>query len=218
MHGRACSCLLALSYLVLPTGLLRGQSERIDPTAGPPRDWPRVPPRVWNPEPDPIRPIGRPPVAPPGLFGLNQFARAAGVIFSGKVTGVAHRPPPGGQAIDTIAVTFHVENAIRGATPGQDLTITQWVGLWASGQRYRIGERALFFFYPPSKLKLTSCVGGPMGRFAIDPDGWVLLSSQQLSAFRTDPVLGGKSRVRLSDFILAVRQATEEESPQETRR
>jgi len=140
------------------------------------------------------------------------------MIFSGKVRGVAHQPATGGQAIETVAVTFHVENAIRGVTPGEDLTITQWVGLWASGQHYRIGERALFFFYPPSKVKLTSCIGGRMGRFAIDSDGWVMLSSQQLSAFRTDPVLGGKSRVRLSDFILAVRQATEEESPQETRR
>ena len=125
--------------------------------------------------------------------------------------GIAHRPATAGRAIETVAVTFHVETAIRGVTPGEDLTITQWSSLWASGQRYRIGERALFFFYPPSKLGLTSCIGGRMGRFAIDPDGWVLLSSQQLSAFRTDPVVGGKSRVRFGDFTLAVRRASEEE-------
>jgi len=140
------------------------------------------------------------------------------MIFSGKVTGIVHRPPTGGQAIETVAVTFHVENAIRGTTPGGDLTINQWSGLWASGQRYRIGERALFFFYPPSRVKLTSCVGGGMGRFAIDSDGWILFSSQQLLAFRTDPVLGGKSRVRFSDFTRAVRQAGEEELPLETTR
>jgi len=218
MHGRACSCLLLLSFLVLPAGFLRSQSDRIDPTSGLARDWVRIPPRVWIPEPDPIRPMPWRPVAPPGTFGLNQFARAAGIIFSGKVTGIVHRPAAGGQAIETVAVTFHVEKAIRGAAPGEDLTITQWIGLWSSGERYRVGERAFFFFYPLSKVKLTSCIGGRMGRFAIDHDGWVRLSSQQLSAFRTDPVLGGKSRVRFSDFTLAVRQASGEESPQETRR
>jgi hypothetical protein len=50
-----------------------------------------------------------------------------------------------------------------------------------------------------------------MGRFTIDPWGRVLLSAQHLSAFRGDPVLGGKSRVRVSDFALAVRRASEEE-------
>ena len=79
------------------------------------------------------------------------------------------------------------------------------------GQRYRVGERVLLFLYPPSKLGLTSCVGGRMGRFTVDPWGRVLLSAQHLSAFRADPVLGGKSRVRFSDFALAVRRASEEE-------
>jgi len=133
------------------------------------------------------------------------------MIFSATVTGIARRPATGGQAIETVAITFHVENAIRGATPGEDLTMTQWIGLWSSGQRYRIGERALFFLYPPSKLGLTSCVGWPMGRFSLDSQGRVLLSPQQLSAFQRDPVLGGKLQVSFRDFALAVRQATEEE-------
>ena len=100
---------------------------------------------------------------------------------------------------------------MRGATPGEEIVITQWIGLWSAGQRYRIGERVLLFLYPPSKLGLTSCIGGPMGRFAIDSYGRVLLTAQQLAAFQKDPVLGGKSRVRMSDFALAVRRAGEEE-------
>jgi hypothetical protein len=138
------------------------------------------------------------------------MSRAAGMIFSGTVTRVERRPAAG-QAIETIAITFHIENAIRGASPGQDLTIAQWIGLWSSGQRYRVGERVLLFLYPPSRLGLTSCVAGPVGRFQIDAWGRVLLSAQHLSLFRTDPVLGGKSRLRLSDFALAVRQASGEE-------
>ena len=133
------------------------------------------------------------------------------MIFSGTVTGVVRHAATTGQAMETVSITFHVENAIRGATPGDEVTIRQWIGLWSGGQRYRLGERALLFLYPPSKLGLTSCVGWPLGRFNLDPQGRVLLSAQQLSAFRRDPVLGGKSRVSFRDFALAVRQAAGEE-------
>jgi hypothetical protein len=135
-----------------------------------------------------------------------MIARAAGTIFSGTVTAIVRRPATGDQAIETVAITFHVENAIRGATPGDDLTISQWIGLWSGGQRYRVGQRVLLFLYPTSKLGLTSSVGGAMGRFAIDPWGSVLLSPQHVSAFRADPVLGGKSRLRFKDFALAIQR------------
>jgi len=124
---------------------------------------------------------------------------------------IARRPANNGQTVETVTITFHVDNAIRGATPGEDLTISQWIGLWSGSQRYRVGERVLLFLYPPSKLGLTSCVAGEMGRFTIDAGGLVLLSPPHVSAFRADPVLGGKSRARFSDFALAVRRASEEE-------
>jgi len=167
--------------------------------------------------PVPVKPPGtgiyhpRSPVNPPGVFGFPQFLRAAGMIFSGTVTHIERRPASPGYSVETIAVTFHVESGIRGATPGENLTITQWVGLWSAGQRYRVGERVMLFLYPNSKLGLTSCVGGQLGRFAVDPAGHVLLTAQHLAAFRKDPVLGGKSRPLLSDFALAVRRASEEE-------
>ena len=116
-----------------------------------------------------------------------------------------------GQSVESVAVTFRVESALRGATAGRDLIVHQWIGLWASGQRYDVGQRVLLFLYPKSKLGLTSCVGGPLGHFAMDRTGRVLLTAQQLGAFRKDPVLGGKSRAQFSDFALAVRHAAEEE-------
>lgn len=133
------------------------------------------------------------------------------MIFSGTVKSIERKAATGGSVVETIQVTFHVEDAIRGTTAGQDLTISQWIGLWTSGQRYRIGERVVLFLYPPSKLGLTSSVAGPLGRFHVDQWGRVLLSAQHLSAFRTDPALGGKPRVHVSDFALAVRKACEEE-------
>jgi hypothetical protein len=145
------------------------------------------------------------------IFGFPDMVRAAGMIFSGTVTAIERRPAANqAQAIATVAITFHIEHAFRGARLGENLTISQWMGLWSSGQRYRVGERVLLFLYPPSKLGLTSCVAGPMGRFDVDAWGRVWFSAQHLSAFRTDPVLGGKSRL-LSDFALAVRQASGEE-------
>ncbi|HXJ89435.1 MAG TPA: hypothetical protein VMS18_21645 [Candidatus Binatia bacterium] len=155
--------------------------------------------------------VPRPPVNPPGVFGLPQFARAAGKIFSGTVTSIERRPATRGQSVETVAVTFHIENAIRGVTSGRNFTIHQWIGLWSSGQRYAAGEHVFLFLYPNSKLGLTSCVGGPLGRFAVDRTGRVVLTAQQVAAFRRDPVLGGKSRARFSDFALAVRHAAEEE-------
>jgi hypothetical protein len=133
------------------------------------------------------------------------------MIFSASVKRIERRPATRGQSVETVAITFHVERAIRGATPGEDLTVAQWIGLWSGGQRYRVGERVLLFLYPRSKLGLTSCVGGMLGRFHVDAWGRVLLSTQQLTALHKDPVLGGRSRVPFSDFALAVRHAGEEE-------
>jgi hypothetical protein len=211
MHGRSCTCLLAIAALIFTPTLLRGQSGRVNPA--PEFAIPRPPPVVEPPTLDPLLPHmpTAPPGKPPGPIGFPVIARAAGTIFSGTVTLIARRSATRGQAVETVAITFHVENAIRGVTPGEDLTISQWVGLWSGGQRYRVGEHVLLFLYPPSKLGLTSCVAGGMGRFTIDPRGRVLLSARHLSAFRTDPVLGGKSHVRFSDFAAAVRRAGEEE-------
>jgi hypothetical protein len=50
-----------------------------------------------------------------------------------------------------------------------------------------------------------------MGRFDVDPMGFIVLSPQHRAVFRNDPVFGGKSRLRFSDFALAVRRATGEE-------
>jgi len=205
MCGRRSLCLLAASLaLILFTSpaALTGQTDGARPALDLGLEpSPPPPPSLPNPPHLPHR--------PPATFGFTELARSAGIIFSGRVTAIS--PSAAKQAFPTVVITFHVEEAIRGATPGEDLTISQWMGLWSSGQRYRVGERLVLFLYPPSRLGLTSCVGGPLGRFAIDPAGRVLLSAQHLSAFRTDPVLGGKSHIHFSDFAQAVRQAREEE-------
>jgi hypothetical protein len=203
MYGRSW-CLLAIVVLICAS---LGAQSNAAPEFGLPIIAPRPLPPTVGSGGKPIIPAN----PPPGTFGFTQLADAAGAIFSGTVKSVARQPATSGQAIETVAITFHVEQAIRGATPGEDFTISQWMGAWSSGQRYRVGERLLVFLYPPSKLGLTSCVAGSLGRFNADALGHVFLTAQHLSAFRTDPVLGGRSRVRLSDFALAVQRASPEQ-------
>jgi hypothetical protein len=239
MHGRNLIRLLAGLFFL--TALLMGQSERsetsspsqVDRSASatksaavngaavndrdasaavvPVRSFPIASgsplPSVPIPQPLPRQPPGFP--VPPGVMHLT---RAAGMIFSGTVTKVeriSNNTP--GEAVGTVSITFHVEEAMRGVRAGEFVTISQWIGLWWNGQRYRIGERVLLFLYPRSRIGLTSCVGASTGRFAVDSAGVVWFSGQQMAAFRTDPVLGGRSRVRLSDFAWAVRRASEGE-------
>jgi hypothetical protein len=226
MHGRnGCRLLVVLSLYFVNTVSLGGQSVRVPDFArsraqDPAQDFPsarsslRVPiavdservPWGWEPRRYPIGPVPFPPDA----SSFSQIVRAAGMIFSGKVSSIAGADPAG--AVRTVAITFHVEHAVRGASAGEDLTIVQWIGLWASGQRYRVGEHVFLLLYPPSKLGLSSCVAGPMGRFTVDALGRVIISGDHAAAFRSDPILGGKAWARVADFAQAVRHAEHEDT------
>jgi hypothetical protein len=209
MVGRGVWYLLAGCFLT--SGLVTGQERISDPPVMLAR--PMVPLGISSRPIPPIPlPILRVPIsASPAGFGFAQLERAAGRIFAGTVTRIQREAAIPGQTIETVCVSFYVENAIRGAVPGGEVTIREWSGLWSLGQRYHVGERLLLFLYPNSKIGLTSWVAGPMGHLAVDSSGEVLLTAQQVAAFRTDPVLGGKSRLPFSDFALAVRRASEEE-------
>jgi len=157
---------------------------------------------------------------PPGTITFSRLARAAGTIFLGTVTKIESGPERGG-SIAAVAVTFHVERGLRGATAGESFTILQWLGVWTGGQQYQVGERLLLLLYPPSKLGLTSAVAGPMGQFRVNPAGRILLSGQQLAAFRgsslltgpsrAGPALTGASGIAFNDFIQALHHAMAEE-------
>jgi hypothetical protein len=95
---------------------------------------------------------------------LRQLARDAGIIFSGAVEKVERVAPAPGD-VGTVRITFRVAEALRGASRGQVLTISEWDGLWHAGDRYRVGERLLLFLYAPSDgLGLTTTVAGDQGR------------------------------------------------------
>ncbi len=119
---------------------------------------------------------------PPPISSLRLLTRNSGYIFDGTVMSVERVAEVDGGSLAAVQITFRVEQAIRGVRNGQLLTIREWAGLWNSGERYRCGERLLLFLYGPSKLGLTSPVGGLLGRFAVDPGGNAILDNARLAA------------------------------------
>lgn len=206
MTGKGSSCLLVWSLLfcALPASPQANHTNRIMNPSWADAD---------RPQPLPPLPARGPRSHGYPTIGFPNMVHASGIIFVGTVKRIERRPATNGQALETVAVTFHVEKALRGTRRGQNLTTSQWIGLWSSGQRYRVGQKVLLFLYPRSKLGLTSSVEGPLGRFTVDGSGYVLPTAAQFSAFRSDPVLGGKPRLRIGDFVLAVSQAGARNKP-----
>jgi hypothetical protein len=133
------------------------------------------------------------------LPALNVLTKEAGYIFVGKVLAVAPRASTSPQEVGIVQITFHVEEGIRGAASGSNLTVAEWAGLWNGSERYRVGERILLFLYPSSALGLTSPVGGRQGRLAVDRMGQVEVTPGQrvlLPAEATNRRVGTRLPVR----------------------
>jgi hypothetical protein len=207
--------ILAAPTLLCGQDGARDRSSVLDPLADagtPPSSHVPVAP-VWIPRPpDPrLRYPGTPGDSDFQKLVFRQLVRSAGIIFAGRVVFIGHARAPLRPNPASTSVTFQVENAIRGASRGENLTIREWAGLWTSGERYRVGERVLLFLYSPSKLGLTSPVAGALGKFTMDSPGQVVMGSQHVAAFAGDPILSGKTVVSYADFVLAVRHSMREE-------
>jgi hypothetical protein len=216
MTGICWRLLATFSLIFVAPIFLRGQDAVTDrvpvlaPNLASMRYSPPIAPvRIPVPPPHPY------PIAPGATVNqqlvLRQLLRAAGIIFSGSVTSIGSASSATGQSPPFTSVTFLVEHAMRGASVGQSLTIREWAGLSTGGEHYRVGERVLLFLYAPSKLGLTSPVGGAMGRFAMDSEGNIVMSDQHVAILAADPSLGRKTLIPYADFALAVRRARGEE-------
>jgi len=106
MCGRFFICLLALLSVIL--ALPAAMPAQSEPALRTPEDPAFFPPLRW------LAPRAQPVPHPIGPVALSQVSRAAGMIFSGRVTAIAHGHTSSRRAIETVAVTFHVERAIRG--------------------------------------------------------------------------------------------------------
>jgi hypothetical protein len=110
----------------------------------------------------------------------KQLSRRAGMIFAGTVlvaasptasTPTASTPSPAPGATPSLQLSFRVDEAIAGVERRQILTIHEWTGAWSMHRPMIKGQHILLFLYPPSRLGLTSPVGGSLGQIALDPSG-----------------------------------------------
>jgi hypothetical protein len=102
----------------------------------------------------------------------KQLSRRAGMIFAGTVLSTSPTPDRATAGpTPSIELIFRVEEPIAGVERGQILTIHEWSGAWSMHRPMIRGERILIFLYPPSRLGLTSPVGGSLGQVALDSSG-----------------------------------------------
>lgn len=145
-------------------------------------------------------PIPRPTPITPG-----QFIERSGLIFSGTVMKVEHTIAMRKAGESITQITFRVNDAVRGVHPGEVIRVREWGGLWNAGERYQIGETLFLFLYPPSKLGLTSPVGGAAGKFMVR-DGRVLLRPQHVF-FKPGST---ESSISVKDFVVGLQRIERE--------
>jgi hypothetical protein len=157
--------------------------------------------------------LPRPPENPV-IPKLHLVAHKAGYIFSGRVKSVERISSNPASSVPVMRVTFQVDKGFVGVRSGQELVIHECAGLWQSGESYRPGEKVLLFLYPPSKLGLTSPVGGVSGRFSLDPGGRIIINPVRsgIGPLRPPPRarIPNAALLRPEDFVRALRRALEE--------
>ena len=114
----------------------------------------------------------------------KQLSRRAGMIFSGTVLSTTAPQVRTDRIIPAVELSFRVERAIAGVSPGQVLTIHEWAGALSNLRPMRRGDRILLFLYPESRLGLTSPVGGSQGQIRLDASGQNVVDSNPLSPIR----------------------------------
>lgn len=101
----------------------------------------------------------------------KSLSRRAGMVFAGTVLSAGPQTARTDRITPAIEVSFRVDRPIAGVARGQILTIHEWAGAWSRHRAMRSGEHLLLFLYPPSRLGLTSPVGGSLGQIALDASG-----------------------------------------------
>jgi len=98
---------------------------------------------------------------------LHQMSDKADIIFVGQVVAL-HPSIEGGTASGTVAIDFHIDQAVRGCSVGGTYVLREWAGLWSgNNQRYQIGQRLLMMLRAPGPSGLSSPVAGLDGAIPV---------------------------------------------------
>lgn len=110
----------------------------------------------------------------------RQMSRASGMIFSGTVLRIEAQPSGKVRPLPLMLTRFRVDRAIAGVRSGEVLTVREWAVAQSMQRTMSRGERVLIFLYAPSRLGLTSPVGGRIGQVALDSRGEVVYTGVPL--------------------------------------
>jgi hypothetical protein len=90
----------------------------------------------------------------------------------------------------------------------------------AVGAAYRAGQRMVLFLYSPTRVGLTSPVGGRLGRYDVDRTGQIVVPASAVlnqpsrtpvsSPPSRHPIATGAQHVPLRTFSRAIRRVMEE--------
>jgi hypothetical protein len=143
----------------------------------------------------------------------KQMVRASGVVFTGTVLSITASHADSG-ALPTIELKFQVDQGMVGVQSGQILKVREWAGAWSAQGAMHRGQRWLLFLYPPSRLGLTSPVGGAMGQVALDASGKNVVvpapAANDLPSTRVQLQPTTQRSVSLVQLERAIRSAREE--------
>jgi hypothetical protein len=143
----------------------------------------------------------------------RHLSRRAGVVFAGTVLSGRIQTSRTDRGVPFIPLRFRVDRAIAGVQAGQVLTIHEWTGAWSLYAPMRRGEHVLLFLYPPSRLGLTSPVGGPQGQIRLDATGRnaadrrpVVPAAMQNAARSTAPARDSAGVTRITGALVTLDQ------------
>lgn len=156
-------------------------------------------------------------VAAARILGPNwqQLCRHAGMIFAGTVLAGPGQSASTDRGVPSVELKLRVDRAIAGVESGQVLTIHEWTGALSSHPAMHKGEHLLLFLYPPSRLGLTSPVGGARGQIRLDAWGRTAIERPRTAADPgpASPVSSNATRraasrpINLTDIERAIRDA-----------
>lgn len=136
------------------------------------------------------------------ILGPNwqQLCRHAGMIFAGTVLASPGQSPRTDRGVPSVEISLRVDRGIAGVESGQVLTIHEWTGALSSHPAMHPGERLLLFLYPPSRLGLTSPVGGAQGQIRLDAFGVNVIGQPRTAADPGAWATTVSARARQRDF------------------
>jgi hypothetical protein len=113
--------------------------------------------------------------------------RSAAQVFCGHVRSILREN-------GSVVITFHVDDGIKGVPSNTDYQWREWLGVWRSGPRYRVGQQLIVFLRPAGASGLTS------------PLRVLNVEGGRVSLLRRSARLGGaRNGVSYTDYISALR-------------